>query len=557
MKKNRLFTTICLMAAILLAACTQDELAEQGNTLPDGEYPLQIGSVSIIAESSEEPWTRVTEKPDGSGSVWQPDDAITVSLDGETATYTYDGSAWTSDAPLYWKNTQPAEVTAWYPATDGALYLGGQDNGLVYVLRATADNASHNTPVNLQFEHQLAKVRVIVKGTADVIDVEPMNVPMSCDVKEGKIVNIGTIIPLNHQMFKTTYEDIGPCWEINLPPSLDYQIEKFMVFTSDPIDIQCDITPSITLEAGKVHTITITANRKDTQTIDLSNGDYTISSDGIYYFSGTASHAIKVTGGNPEIYLEDAQISMASGNAIDIQDGSPTIHVRGEGNTVASTDNTGIAVSGGATLTIEGRSTADMLTATAGNGGAGIGSPLGGTVGGNITIGNVTIHATGGSGNSAFGGAGIGSSGSGNCGDVTITDAVIMANGGDYSSGIGMGYGNTSQPSIGKITITNSDVTAKAGRYASAIGFSYTESVVNPTPDYRAGQIIITTDNLETFLSKLTAGGTAHAEFAAYTQRIGVGSHAIPYPPSLLNQDGSGPWEGVVINGTVYADGYE
>lgn len=547
------------MAAILLAACSQDELAEQGNTLPDGEYPLQIGSVSIIAESSEEPWTRVTEKPDGSGSVWQPDDAITVSLDGETATYTYDGSAWTSDAPLYWKNTQPAEVTAWYPATDGALYLGGQDNGLVYVLRATADNASHNTPVNLQFEHQLAKVRVIVKGTADVIDVEPMNVPIDCDVKEGEIVNTGTIIPRNHLMFKTNYEDIGPCWEINLPPSPDYQIEKFMVFTSDPINTPCDITTPITLEAGKVHTFTLTVHRKDTKTIDLSTltGTHEIADNGTYYVTGTGSYGIKVTNGNPEIYLEDAQISVSSGNAIDIQGGSPTIHVRGEGNTVTSTDNTGIAVSGGATLTIEGRSTADMLTATAGNGGAGIGSPLGGTVGGNITIANVTIHATGGSGDYAFGGAGIGSSGSGTCGDVTITDAVIVANGGDYSSGIGMGYGNTSQPSIGKITITNSDVTAKAGRYASAIGFSYTESVVNPTPDYRAGQIIITTDNLETFLSKLTAGGTAHAEFAAYAQRIGVGSHAIPYPPSLLNQDGSGPWEGVVINGTVYADGVD
>ena len=366
---------LCILC-LLLAACTQDELAEQGNTLPDGEYPLQIGSVSIIAESSEEPWTRVTEKPDGSGSVWQPDDAITVSLDGETATYTYDGSAWTSKAPLYWKNTQTAEVTAWYPATDGVLYLGGQDNGLVYVLRATADNASHNTPVNLQFEHQLAKVRVMVKGTVDVIDVEPMNVPIDCDVKEGKIVNIGTIIPRNHLMFKTTYEDIGPCWEINLPPSPDYQIENFMVLTSDPISTPCDLTTPITLEAGKVHTFTLTVHRKDTKTIDLSNGDYIISSDGIYYFSGTASHAIKVTGGNPEIYLEDAQTSVASGNAIDIQDGSPTIHVRGEGNTVASTDNTGIAVSGGATLTIEGRSTTDMLTATAGNGGAGIGSPL-------------------------------------------------------------------------------------------------------------------------------------------------------------------------------------
>ena len=314
MKNNRLFTTICLMAAILFTACTQDELAEQGNTLPDGEYPLQIGSVSITAEASEEPWTRVTEKPDGSGSVWQPYDAITVSLDGETATYTYDGSAWTSEAPLYWKNTQTAEVTAWYPATDGALDLGGQDKGLVYVLRATADNANHNTPVNLQFEHQLAKVRVIVKGTADVIDVEAI-IPIDCDVKEGKIVNIGTIIPRNHLMFKTNYEDIGPCWEINLPPSPDYQIENFMVSTSDPIDIQCDITPSITLEAGKVHTFTLTVHRKDTKTIDLSNGDYIINDDGTYYFSGTAGHAIRVTGGNPNIYLEDAQISVSGGKS--------------------------------------------------------------------------------------------------------------------------------------------------------------------------------------------------------------------------------------------------
>ena len=50
MRKNRLFTTICLMAAILFTACTQDELVEQGTALPDGEYPLQIGCVSLTAE---------------------------------------------------------------------------------------------------------------------------------------------------------------------------------------------------------------------------------------------------------------------------------------------------------------------------------------------------------------------------------------------------------------------------------------------------------------------------------------------------------------------------
>lgn len=557
MKKNRLFTTICLMAAILFTACTQDELAEQGTALPGGEYPLQIGSVSITAEASEEPWTRVSEKPDGSGSVFQGGERIGVRIGDNDETGIYrikvdDAGNVTvePDKPVYWKSTQTAEVTAWYPAEASSVNLGFQHrNGLTYVLHGTG-TGNHQSPVTLGFTHQLAKVRVVTKGTAQVRNISIRNVPTFYTIEEGKITGQDTYLS-DIPMLRVEREGIGTCWEASVGP--DAEIKYFSLD-----GMNCDLTSSVTTQAGALHTITITANSEGTQTIDLSTltDTHEINDNGTYYVTGTGSYGIKVTNGNPNIYLEDAQISVSDGNAIDIQGGSPTIHVRGE-NSVSSADNTGIAVSGGATLTIEGRSTADMLTATAGNGGAGIGSPLGGTVGGNITIGNVTIHATGGSGNSAFGGAGIGSSGSGNCGDVTIADAVIVANGGDYSSGIGMGYGNTSQPSIGKITITNSDVTAKAGRYASAIGFSYTESVVNPTPDYRAGQIIITTDNLETFLSKLTAGGTAHAEFAAYAQRIGVGSHAIPYPPSLLNQDGSGPWEGVVINGTVYADGYE
>ena len=559
MKKNRLFTTICLMAAILFTACTQDELVEQGNTLPDGEYPLQIGSVSITAESSEEPWTRVAEnETDGMGSHWTGGERIGVRIgdNEETGIYTIkvdDAGNVTvePETPVYWKNTQTADVTAWYPADRSSVDLGFQlqNNTMTYVLHGTG-TGNHQSPVTLKFTHQLAKVRVVAKGTAEVRNISIQHVPRICYIDEGIITGQETLLN-DIWMLPVDREGIGTCWEASVGP--DAEIKYFSL---DGMD--CDLTSSVTTQAGALHTITITANSEGTQTIDLSTltDTHEINDNGTYYVTGTGSYGIKVTNGNPNIYLEDAQISVSDGNAIDIQGGSPTIHVRSE-NSVSSADNTGIAVSGGATLTIEGRSTADMLTATAGNGGAGIGSPLGGTVGGNITIGNVTIHATGGSGNSAFGGAGIGSSGSGNCGDVTIADAVIVANGGDYSSGIGMGYGNTSQPSIGKITITNSDVTAKAGRYASAIGFSYTESVVNPTPDYRAGQIIITTDNLETFLSKLTAGGTAHAEFAAYAQRIGVGSHAIPYPPSLLNQDGSGPWEGVVINGTVYADGYE
>ena len=259
------------MAAILFTACTQDELAEQGTALPDGEYPLQIGSVSITAEASEEPWTRVTEKPDGSGSVWQPDDAIT-------------------------------------PATDGVVNLSDQDrNGLTYVLRGTG-TGNHQSPVTLKFEHQLAKVRVVAKGTAEVRDISIWNVPTICYIEEGKITgqdNSTTgIIP----MLSVEREGIGACWEASVGP--DVEIKYFSLD-----GMNCELTSPVTTQAGALHTITITANSKGTKTIDLSNGDYIINDDGTYYFSGTAGHAIRVTGGNPNIYLEDAQISVSGGKS--------------------------------------------------------------------------------------------------------------------------------------------------------------------------------------------------------------------------------------------------
>ena len=56
MKENRLFTTICLMAAILFTACTQDELAERVgrdrsyiSRLEKGETDLQLSSFIRIA----------------------------------------------------------------------------------------------------------------------------------------------------------------------------------------------------------------------------------------------------------------------------------------------------------------------------------------------------------------------------------------------------------------------------------------------------------------------------------------------------------------------------
>ena len=157
MNKTTVSKMIFGAVLLLFTACTQDELAEQGNTLPDGEYPLQIGSVSITAEASEEPWTRVAEnETDGMGSHWTDGDKIGVRIGDNEETGIYiinvdDAGNVTvePETPVYWKSTQTAEVTAWYPAEASSVNLGFQHrNGLTYVLHGTG-TGNHQSPVTL------------------------------------------------------------------------------------------------------------------------------------------------------------------------------------------------------------------------------------------------------------------------------------------------------------------------------------------------------------------------------------------------------------------------
>lgn len=465
------------MAAILFTACTQDELAEQGNTLPEGEYPLQIGSVSITAESSEEPWTRVAEnETDGMGSHWTGDEEFYVKFEGsdEVGIYKITDAATGAVKPvksIYWKSTQPANIIAWYAKpqlyANNWMDLRDQENGLAYVLRATADNASYDTQVSLQFKHQLAKVRVVTKGTVNVRSIS-IRYPFSCFVNEGIVTPDGP--PQFLDLYKTHYEGIGTCWEINLPVGNDnIEVCRVIPIENSAIMRSVPLTSPVTLEAGKVHTVTITANREGTQTINLANEDYEITGDGIYYFSGTASHAIRVKGGNPEIYLEDAQISVSGGNAIDIQGGNPTIHVKGNDNEVSSSDGAGIYVAGSSTVTITGRSRDDALTTRGGNGGSGIGGNH--ATCGNIEISNMTVHAHGSDENGDFLSAGIGGSGNNGCGTITIDNATISAYGasdgaaGNMSSpGIGGGLDGNNKGTYSTITIkNNSQVSVQRG----------------------------------------------------------------------------------------------
>lgn len=486
MKRNRLFPAICLVAALLLSACSQDEPTENSTALPEGEYPLQIGSVTLTAEVSEQPWTRVSEnQTDGMSSEFKAGDAIGVSLNGETATYTYDGTAWTSEAPLYWKDKNYATVTAWYPV-DETIDFTQQDEGLTYLLKADGVEAGYDTPANLTFTHQLAKVRVVLEGTkaTEVQQVYVRSYPKSVN-NQGDLGETTGGDPIYVPMMEATYNG-QRCWEANLRKGYLDENNSFQVANADGVRVQ--VTQGrVNIEAGHVHTIKI--NVGEAQPVE---GE--ISDDAYYLVSGIFDQQITITGGNPTIYLEDANINVSDGPAINITGGSPTIHVMGE-NTIGTGGSlsnyaAGIYVAQGSSVTIEGSGTSDVLRVTGGTDGAAIGgySPALNSHNpcGDITIHNVTLYAYASSAYLNNLPIGIGSTGTASCGKIEITDAIVHARG--YSSL------NESTPAIGaysgvpQIVISGSTIHAHRGSYGTTSFADYIGRGGN-TIEYQGGQI--------------------------------------------------------------------
>ena len=483
MNKRTLITIIPAAALLLLAACTQDEPGGQGNELPYGEYPLQIGGVTLDVESSAEPWsaegpqTRVAEdNTDGKSSVWQWDglEMIGVRLGNETATYTLNADkTLTSDNQLYWTSTAPTTVAAWYP-TDETVDLSDQSERLAYMLKAEVPNATYDNEITLGFKHQLAKVRVVLSGTqaglAQSVEVYGYT---TCTNNEGAPVT-DNAQPDWLKMKNTTYADGTECWEANVVPGT---IDKnsFLRLNGHAVLTESELSgfSYSTLEAANMYTIDLTVGEKITDIKDNT----TINDNGYYLVSGTFNQQINITGGNPTIYLENASISVSSGPAINVTSGTPTIHVTGENaiETRMSSSNcsAGIYVAEGSSVTIEGNGTDDVLRVTGGTDGAAIGgySDSGDKPCGNIVIKNVTLHAYA-IDNYTFARApGIGTTG-GTCGRIEISSAIVYARsvGDDTKSAPAIGaYG-----SVPEIVITGSEIHAYRGSY---YGSSYADYI--------------------------------------------------------------------------------
>lgn len=461
---------------LMLASCSQDELTEQSGKLPEGAYPVEIGSVTVTGVSDGTQTRMVEDATDGTSSTFSSGDVIKVKLastlpDGTAYSsigeYTVSSSltAVTATTPAYWQSANSGTVTAWFPAAT-TVSLTDQSDRLTYVLQSSS-TGSYSSAVSLNFSHQLAKISISITGDqADNVTGVEVYSYTSCTNTEGTVSGSAEgWISMKKSVYTNT--ETGTRWEANVVPG--YAITKVRINGSYEGTIA-----SITPEAGKLYHVTVEAYTKQEE-IDLSSlsAPYPISDSKNYYFKGNGSQPIQVSGSGicPTIYLNGVSMTVSENNAIDIQGtANVSIVVSGSSNTITSTTGAGIFVAEGSTVNISADGQENVLKVTGSEGRSGIGGYCDNSYKsvdcGNINISNITLYAT--SLDDSENGVvspGIGGTGSASCQSITIDNATVHA----YASSGAYFY---SAPAIGNgeyyetlptIKISNSTVYAYRG----------------------------------------------------------------------------------------------
>ena len=176
MKRATIHTSAAIALLLALAACTQDELADD-NRLPEGEYPVVIRATGLSVEATPQaaPSTRATVDGDWQGVTsvaLKTGDAVkeytvTASTDFKSATLSREND------PHYWTSRDPITVSAWWPfdnaditqmpavkvAEDQSKLADFQNSDFI-----SAENrkVEFNNPT-LEFTHRTARVTIELK----------------------------------------------------------------------------------------------------------------------------------------------------------------------------------------------------------------------------------------------------------------------------------------------------------------------------------------------------------------------------------------------------------
>ena len=508
MKKHKLFPflrwrmcdrllAMSLATALGLAGCSTDDDRMAGDSLPEGKYPLTFTATQADAIDTASPQTRVSENTDGTSSQWDGGEKISVQIGDatETGTYTLNagGTIKTPDKPVYWQSTAPQTVTAWYSnifgqstTTNNTVKLDDQSSGLAYVMKATASNVAYNTSVSLNFQHQLAKVRVKLTGEKanDVTSVTIKNYT-SCTVNNGDVIPGAAG---NISMRKG-----AEYWEANVVPQSVSDLSDFIQLNGR---VKATVSSGITtLEAGKMYTIELTVNKK--VEFDISTDEvYITDGDTRYTVTGTGTKTI-IINGSPTVTLRDVAITAET--AIRIDGGTPTIVLEGENRFIANGASSVISLANeDAHVIIEGNNSGSLSISNNGdpNNDAIIGGAKNATAG-NITIQNATLNI--------------------DCSAAPAINAAIIGSGEAYE-----GTGAISASSCGNIVISNTGLTITAKLLLGAcIG---TGVAVNKAQS-SCGAITITLKEgtQKDFLEKLTVAQHTADYLTLQPNKVGTG----------------------------------
>ena len=250
----------------------------------------------------------------------------------------------------------------------------------------------------------------------------------------------------------------------------DWDLDKGSITVSATVESQTvsqaggsptvDHNPVITSSSGKTNnTVTITAEKNATANVTLENVNIDT--------GATGGAAITTSGeGNVNIELNGTNRVQSGENHAGVEkkdNGTLTITDENkDGSLTATGGDGGAGIGGGASYNgsnIE--ISSGEVTAIGGNFGAGIGGGQAGS-GSNITIDGGKVKAQGG-----WSGAGIGGGGSGSGNNIAISDGEVTAKGGTFGAGIG---GGGDGGGGNNITIDGGKVTAQGGKNGAGIG---------------------------------------------------------------------------------------
>ena len=493
----KIYNKYIVLAAMALtfAACTQE----------DDFTPQTDGDAVKINATIGKLQTRVIYTETGATD-FVTDDQIcvvnTMRTSKNSATYTFDGSTWTTTDAFVWNGSAKNQFKAWYPAATASFdsfdLPTDQSAGIDKADWMTAETEEMTKPgsgvLDLNFVHKLTKVTVSVSFNSQYPAGNNYVSKFRFFTNEESPVKV------------TPYESRDGYTAILLPGAYAEEASFITLEMNfeDNLTVPVNSTLITGLEAGKHYNFHLTVGKDavgisyvkvldwDEEEIDGGMAEeVTPTIDFSKYTDGETvniAEDCRVVGDGNEYHLtlnvtDDAKVTFAAG-ASGVKLAAPITVADGKTLTLTIRDNVehivngGISLGNGSNVIIEGERNKEnnKLTVTGTDGNAGIGANNGVTAG-DITISNARVEATGSSTSDEsidlVCGAGIGTS-NGSMGNILIENSIIVAEGGYYeyetpAPAIGMGEKNGI---MGDITIVDSEITAtnNGEGFASVIG---------------------------------------------------------------------------------------